>query len=105
VVTWILIGLTVVIAYTLLQSPDGGAVEVAYSRFKALLVEGKVDTVVFRGDRISGTFHSAIEAVPGTTSDRFTTRMLPVNDPDLLHLLDEHGVKSWRKSRLAGQRG
>jgi cell division protease FtsH len=95
VVTWILLGLALYVAFVLLQRVDVGPepVDVPYSGFKTLLEERQVETVVFRGDRISGTFHRTIEVVPGTTSSRFTTRMPPVDDPDLLPLLDEHGVE------------
>ncbi|MCP4386042.1 MAG: ATP-dependent zinc metalloprotease FtsH [Hyphomicrobiales bacterium] len=96
IATWILVGLAAYIAFVLLQQPDGGGsvpIEVPYSRFKSLLEQGEVDTVVFQADRISGTFRGAIEVVPDRTSSRFTTRMPPVNDPDLLHLFDEHGVE------------
>jgi cell division protease FtsH len=92
-VTWIIVGLTAFLAFLLLQSPDDDSVEVPYSRFKSFLVEGEVETVVFRGDRMSGTFVRAIEALPGTRSAHFTTRMPPVDDPDLLRLFEENGVQ------------
>lgn len=92
---WILVGLALFIAFAFLQEPDGGPVpiDVPYSRFKTLLEQGEVETVVFRGDRISGTFLRAVEVASGRASTRFTTRMPPVDDPDLFRLLDEHGVE------------
>ena len=95
-VTWILVGLATYIAIVLLQRPDSdGAmpIEVPYSVFKTLVEQGEVETVVFQADRISGTFGRAIEAVPERTSSRFTTRMPPVDDPDLLRLFDEQSVE------------
>jgi cell division protease FtsH len=91
---WLFVVLALVMLITLLR-PDGesAAIEMPYSQFKALVERGEVDAVVFRGDRISGTFVRAIETAPGRISTRFITQMPSGADRDLLRLLDERNVE------------
>lgn len=95
ILIWAFIGFIIVIASGLLLGPEGGvaAVDLSYSQFKSLVERGKVESVVFQGDRISGNFTSALEVEPGRTSSAFTTRKPPLEDRGLLELLDEHSVE------------
>ena len=86
--------LALIMLSTLLRpGAEGAAVELPYSRFKALIEAGEVTEVVFEGDRITGVLVSAIEAAPGRTSRRFATQLPPGADRDLLRLLDERDIE------------
>ncbi|WP_422003248.1 ATP-dependent zinc metalloprotease FtsH [Reyranella sp.] len=99
--TWITLGAAaMMLAVVLLrafdtQKPSAEArpVEVPYSRFEALLEQGEVKSVLFQGERITGTFQGPVEAKPGETTTRFTTRLPAVADPALLKSLARHGVE------------
>lgn len=66
--------------------------EVSYSEFAALVDEGKVATVTFKGDSLDGTLHAAIPTPAGGSTIKFTTRIPPVENPSLLPLLQQHAV-------------
>jgi cell division protease FtsH len=65
---------------------------VSYSEFAALVDEGKVATVTFRGDRLDGSLHTTIPTPAGGFTSKFTTRIPPVENPGLLPLLQQHAV-------------
>ena len=90
---WVIIALAVLLASIVLRpASEQAPVDVPYSTFKSLVAQDEVDTVVFSADRVTGTFIRPVEALPGTSSTRFTTRLPPLDDPALLDLLGQHEV-------------
>jgi cell division protease FtsH len=78
--------------------------ELAYTEFKDRVREEQVASVVFRGQVILGEFRGAVRQEPGvpkrgrmtepdTASLRFKTILPPVDDPELMPLLEKHGVE------------
>ncbi|MFA0810048.1 ATP-dependent zinc metalloprotease FtsH [Microbulbifer epialgicus] len=81
----------------------------AYSDFKKAVGEGKVASVVFAGDRITGTYktqtgeHSAEQRERRQREPHHFTTILPsVQDPDLLPLLEKQGVEIQAESPQGG---
>ena len=74
------------------EGQPGAAAPIAYSTFKSLLNEGKVESVTMRGDEIAVTLDAPMEVRPGVASPSVTTRIPPVGDPQLLPALEQHGV-------------
>jgi cell division protease FtsH len=77
--------------------------DLAYSEFKDRVREEEVASVVFKGQTILGEFHGAIRQEPAApvrgrvqesaVSVMFTTTLPPVDDPDLIPLLEKHRVE------------
>ena len=65
---------------------------IAYSQFYALLVDGKVQSVVMSGEALDATLKSP-ETVDGRALQKVHTTAAP-NDPALLPLLRQKGVRS-----------
>jgi cell division protease FtsH len=66
--------------------------DLSYSRFRELVEQGNVATVVVRGDRLLGSFQKPIDVSPGKTASHFATRLPPFEGPDLLKMLAEKKV-------------
>jgi cell division protease FtsH len=67
---------------------------IPYTRAKALIAEGAVDSVTLRGTRITGTFKTPVplsEGQPSVTA--FDTEIPAVGDPTLLPALENAGVQ------------
>jgi len=105
VAVWVLFG----ILGPLFTAPD--RLTIPYSRFKAQLRDGNVSKVHFKGEKVTGQFHSAIaaEASPAAAGDQagdetkpepadtgththFMTLRPPVTDDQLMPLLEEQEV-------------
>ena len=77
--------------------------ELAYSEFKDRVREEQVASVVFKGQTLLGEFRSAIRQEPAAPvrgrvqesaiSALFTTTLPPVDDPELIPLLETHRVE------------
>ncbi len=74
--------------------------DLSYTLFKDRVRAGDVATVVMQGPRVTGTFHrpepasdSAQAPAQTPASDRFVTTLPPMDDPDLMPLLEEQGVE------------
>ncbi len=77
--------------------------QLAYSEFKDRVREEQVASVVFKGQTVLGEFRSAIRqesAAPergrvqeSTISAMFITTLPPMDDPDLIPLLEKHRVE------------
>ncbi len=68
----------------------------SYSEFKAKVVAEQVGWVEFQGDRVSGEFRNI--GTPASTGDsklsaRFVTTLPPVQDPELISLLEQYEVE------------
>ncbi|WP_299584489.1 ATP-dependent zinc metalloprotease FtsH [uncultured Microbulbifer sp.] len=85
----------------------------SYSDFKAALGEGKVASVLFKGQRITGVFkpsanYSAADKEAGKDKTenpqekRFATTLPPLEDPQLLPLLERQQVKIQAESPQGG---
>lgn len=72
------------------QPADGALI--AYSTFKKLVTEGRVDAVTLRDDGITAILDAPLEVRPGVATVSVTTLMPPFGDPDLLALLEEGDV-------------
>jgi len=71
---------------------------VSYSRFKTEVKAGNIQQVTFQGESLTGNFREPItteakEKIPGQTYQRFSTRLPPIQDQDLLPLLSAQGVE------------
>lgn len=67
---------------------DGRAEEIAYSEFKQMLRDDRIENVLIRGEEIGGSYRMQ----RGEFSD-FTTTFPPMDDYDLFPLLEENGVE------------
>ncbi|MDH3388031.1 MAG: cell division protein FtsH, partial [Gammaproteobacteria bacterium] len=68
----------------------------SYSQFKTEVAEDRIAWVEFRGDQIAGKFDQPVSsATPGDARSitRFITTLPPVQDPDLIALLERHRVE------------
>jgi cell division protease FtsH len=70
---------------------------ISYTQFRQELEKGNITQVVFSGQEVQGTFKSATKVpLPNgtdTTSVGFVTYMPPVNDSQLLPMLEKYGVE------------
>ncbi|MEX2469628.1 MAG: ATP-dependent zinc metalloprotease FtsH [Pseudohongiellaceae bacterium] len=73
---------------TLLDVGSDDAPEIPYSQFKQELRDGRIASVVIRGDRIFGRYHSAAAEAPG-----FSTTFPPLDDSELIPLLEDQEVE------------
>ena len=74
------------------EGQQGVAGPIAYSTFKSLLDQGKVESVTMRGEEIAAKLDAPMEVRPGVSTPTVTTRIPPVGDPALLPALEKHGV-------------
>lgn len=68
----------------------------SYSEFKISVAEGQVAWVKLQGDRVSGEFRQSRMSSAksdGKLSARFVTTLPPVQDPELISLLEQHEVE------------
>ncbi len=79
-----------------LSPDDDGKLSVPYSQFKSEVADDQVAWVEFQGDRISGEYHQS-RAQPELdgkrTYTRFVTTAPPLQDPELIPLLEQHQVE------------
>ena len=79
-----------------LSPANDGKMAVPYSQFKFEVADDQVAWVEFQGDRISGEYHQsrAQPALDGKrTYLRFITTAPPLQDPELIPLLEQHQVE------------
>ncbi|MCK4603826.1 MAG: ATP-dependent zinc metalloprotease FtsH [Deltaproteobacteria bacterium] len=79
---WLVIGLVMVFIFNLFNEPQKSIPEIPYSGFLEHVEKGEVTSVVIQGDKLDGTFENQ--------APFFT--VIPVQDPDMMHLLKEKGV-------------
>lgn len=93
--TWMLVVIALSIVFMVFVRPQVGEIRttVSYTEFVSLLEGEKVDSVVFRGDRLDGALNTPIATPAGGQTTLFTTRIPPVEDPDLLSTLRQQGVE------------
>ncbi|MBI1424983.1 MAG: ATP-dependent zinc metalloprotease FtsH [Gammaproteobacteria bacterium] len=69
---------------------------IAYSEFKARVRADAVTKVTLQGERVIGTYRAGAVPAQGNqtrSSTTFTTTLPPVNDPELIPLLEQHHVE------------
>ena len=79
-----------------LSPANDGKLSVPYSQFKAEVADDQVAWVEFQGDSISGEYHQsrAQPELDGKRAySRFITTAPPVQDPELITLLEQHQVE------------
>lgn len=84
-----------IITYFIFTSERTQQVNLPYSQFKEVIGQGKVKEVTFQGDRITGEFKDEyIETSNGEeiTYHYFSTTKPPVEDPELLNVLEKNNV-------------
>ena len=75
---------------------EDGRQLLSYSEFKQAVGEDRVLRVEFRGDAISGEFrqpYAAEKTASERTSTRFASTLPPLQDAELIGLLERHGVE------------
>lgn len=70
----------------------GESAVIAYSTFKTLVSDGRVESVTMRGEAIAALLDAPVEVGPGVTVRTVSTLIPPVGDPELLPALEQHGV-------------
>lgn len=79
--------------YFLQPSGDQARVQLPYSEFKSHLKSGDVARVTLSGQEIRGELNQSVQSARGKQSSRhFRTLRPPVDNPDLMRLLDEKNV-------------
>ncbi|SDZ75267.1 ATP-dependent zinc metalloprotease FtsH [Microbulbifer marinus] len=76
----------------------------SYTEFKEKVRSGQVASVILQGDRISGSFERSAEGqIPSgePRASRFVTILPPVEDPELMPLLEEQQVEIRAESAQA----
>lgn len=79
-----------------LNPGDNSSLPLPYSEFKSEVAGDHISWVEFRGDRIWGEFHQPrAQAAKGgeKTYANFVTTLPPVQDPELIALLEQHEVE------------
>ncbi len=79
-----------------LNPSDNNLLPLSYSQFKSDVTGDHIVWVEFQGDRISGEFHqprAQAATVGDQTYSRFITTLPPVQDPELIALLEQHEVE------------
>jgi cell division protease FtsH len=78
----------------LLFGASSPQVSLSYSDFLAQVNANNVTTAQIASDTASGNFkHPYVDSATQTSYQDYTTTLLPVNDPTLVPLLKQHGVK------------
>jgi cell division protease FtsH len=81
--------------YWLGQAGDLGLQQLNYSEFKQQVAADKVERVTLKGQRVTGIFRTSKDEVenPNNWQDNtFETILPPVEDPQLIPLLEKHNV-------------
>lgn len=94
---WLVLGaLALFLAMLLFSTPREPAApeaDIAYTRFKSLVVNEQVQAVDLRGPVVRGQLRNPImDDRSGRPAEAFRTRVPDLGDPDLMPLLEEHGV-------------
>ena len=92
---WFLVVIAFAILFLFVVQPQNGGLRepVSYTQFVALLEDGKVATVTFQGNSLDGTLNTTMPTQDGRTTTKFKTHIPPVEDPNLLPLLQQHAVE------------
>ena len=101
---WIVIALVMALSLLFMREGEPGArsMELSYSRFMTMVDEGKVATVTFRGDAVTGTFHNPVDTPAGTSTTRFSTRLPPTGDDNLIDTLRARSIEVEAKEAVHG---
>ena len=86
----------VIFSWYFLNTEGDGQQTLSYSEFKISVAEDQVARVRLQGDRVAGEFHqprTASSDGDGQLSTRFVTTLPPVQDPELIPLLEQHNVE------------
>ena len=86
----------VIFSWYFLNTESDGQQTLSYSEFKISVVEDQVARVRLQGDHVSGEFHQPrTSSTDGDSklSVRFVTTLPPVQDPELISLLEQHNVE------------
>ena len=93
-VTWFIV--LFLFSWFWLNPGDSNLLALPYSQFKTAVTEDHIAWVEFQGDRVSGEFHqprAQSATAGGKTYSRFFTTLPPVQDPELIALLEQHEVE------------
>ncbi|MBL4608560.1 MAG: ATP-dependent zinc metalloprotease FtsH [Pseudomonadales bacterium] len=89
---WVLI--VTALVYSLMVEERSTFSEVPYSLFKQQVREGNVRTVTIKGGNVSGEFRIGVNQEGADEAVvNFKTRLLEIDDIDLLRDMEEHGVE------------
>ena len=93
--TWFVVMMAVAMLLLIFVQPQPTStrITVSYTEFVQLLEDGKVESVTFRGDNVDGTLFNNLSDPYGEPTNRFSTRIPPLADTDLLPELRERGVE------------
>ena len=86
----------VIFSWYFLNTESDGQQTLSYSEFKISVVEDQVARVRLQGDHVAGEFHQPrTSSTDGDSklSVRFVTTLPPVQDPELISLLEQHNVE------------
>jgi len=86
----------VIFSWYFLNTANDGHQTLSYSEFKISVVENQVARVRLQGDHVSGEFHQPrTSSTDGDSklSVRFVTTLPPLQDPELISLLEQHNVE------------
>jgi cell division protease FtsH len=91
-------GLLVTLILVALLGGQGGATpeepEIAYTDFKALVEQGKVEEIALQGGEVTGKLRAPVPLGPrGESAERFRTRIPGFGDVDLLPALQRQAVR------------
>jgi len=90
---WVVL-VTLLVGYFLQPRGEQARAELPYSEFKSHLRAGDVEQVTLRGEKIRGEMNQPVRSDPGETgTQRFGTQRPPVEDPELMRLLEEQNVQ------------
>ncbi|PJK27635.1 cell division protein FtsH [Minwuia thermotolerans] len=88
---WVMIGFMVYAMFLTFQGVESR--QVAYSEFKSMVKKGEVASVTFTDRTIEAELAPAASGPLGETSVHVSSHLPPVDDPELLDMLEEHGVE------------
>ena len=94
-----LLGLLLLFSYLAQVGQETDRQTLSYSAFKARVAADEVASVTIQGDRVVGELEAKPSDDPAAgPPPAFVTTLPPVSDPDLLPLLDRHGVEVHARS-------
>jgi cell division protease FtsH len=101
---WLILLMTLTFYWASVFQQDQGRTTLSYSDFKAEVSTNNVEEVTFEGDRISGRLRRPVGPAdtPGAEpSLQFESTLPPMEDADLMPLLEEHEVDVLAQSETA----
>jgi cell division protease FtsH len=96
---WIAVAIAIVLAWPYVESNHNhGSQQLTYTAFKHQVAQGHVKSITIKGQKVNGQLNKSSQGKSGKgksskgESGKFTTVLPPINDPNLMGMLEKHNV-------------